>query len=130
MARIFITGSTDGLGHAAAGALLDAGHQVVVHARNHERLAAVHGLVAQGADAVVGDLSDLDQTRNLADQVNRFGRMDAVIHNAGVQSGPQVLPVNVVAPYLLTALIDRPDRLIYLSSSMHRSGRPDLTGVD
>jgi NAD(P)-dependent dehydrogenase (short-subunit alcohol dehydrogenase family) len=62
--------------------------------------------------------------------VNRLGRMDAVIHNAGVIRGPHVLPVNVVAPYLLTALIHRPERLIYLSSSMHRGGRPSLTGMD
>lgn len=74
--------------------------------------------------------SDLDETRRVAEQVNRLGQMDAVIHNAGVYTGPQVLPVNVVAPYLLTALIDRPQRLIYLSSSEHRGGRPNLAGID
>lgn len=62
--------------------------------------------------------------------MNRLGRLDAVIHNAGVYTGPHVLPVNVVAPYLLTVLIDRPQRLVYLSSSEHRSGRPNLTGID
>ncbi|AKV00283.1 daunorubicin C-13 ketoreductase [Labilithrix luteola] len=56
--------------------------------------------------------------------------MDAVIHNAGVYSGPSVLPVNVVAPYVLTVLIQRPKRLVYLSSGMHRSGRPALDGMD
>lgn len=130
MARVLITGSTDGLGHAAAAALLDGGHQVVVHARNPQRLSAVHELAEQGAEAVVGDLSDLDETRAVADHVNRLGRMDAVIHNAGVLSGLQVLPVNVVAPYLLTARIDRPERLIYLSSGLHRGGRPDVSGRD
>jgi hypothetical protein len=39
----------------------------------------------------------------VADKVNQLGRVDAVIHNAGVYSGPQIPPVNVVAPYLLTA---------------------------
>jgi NAD(P)-dependent dehydrogenase (short-subunit alcohol dehydrogenase family) len=130
MARVFITGSADGLGRATAQTLLDDGHEVVVHARNGDRLAAVRDLLNRGAAAVVGDLSDAEQTRNLAGQVNRLGRMDAVIHNAGVISGPHVLPVNVVAPYLLTALIHRPQRLIYLSSSMHRSGRASLTGID
>jgi NAD(P)-dependent dehydrogenase (short-subunit alcohol dehydrogenase family) len=80
--------------------------------------------------AVVGDLSDLDQTRGVADQVNRLGPLDAVIHNAGVITGPDVLPVNVVASYLLTALIHRPQRLVYLSSSMHRGGRASLAGMD
>jgi NAD(P)-dependent dehydrogenase (short-subunit alcohol dehydrogenase family) len=130
IARVFITRSADGLGRAATQTLLDDGHEVVVHVRNKDRLTAVHDLLARGAAAVVGDLSDLEQTRDVAAQVNRLGRMDAVIHNAGVMSGPHVLPVNVVAPYLLTALIDRPQRLIYLSSSMHRGGRASLTGMD
>jgi len=41
MARVFITGSADGLGRAAAQTLLDDGHEVVVHARNSDRLEAV-----------------------------------------------------------------------------------------
>ena len=130
MARVFITGSADGLGRAAAQTLLNDGHEVVVHARNRDRLTAVRDLLDRGAAAVVGDLSDLEQTRGLARDVNRLGRLDAVIHNAGVYTGPHVLPVNVVAPYLLTALIHRPQRLVYLSSSEHRSGRPSLTGID
>ena len=130
MTRVFITGSADGLGRAGAQTLLEDGHEVVVHARSRERLAAVRDLLDRGAAAVVGDLSDLEETRDVADQVNRLGRMDAVIHNAGVISGPHVLPVNVVAPYLLTALIDRPQRLVYLSSGMHRGGRASLSGID
>jgi NAD(P)-dependent dehydrogenase (short-subunit alcohol dehydrogenase family) len=130
IARVFITGSADGLGRAAAQTLLDDGHEVVVHARNSGRLTAVRDLVDRGAAVVVGDLSDLDQTRGIAADVNHLGRMDAVIHNAGVYTGPQVLPVNIVAPYLLTALIDRPQRLVYLSSGAHRSGRASLTGID
>src|SRR3954471_4764584 len=100
MARVFITGSADGLGRAAAQTLLDDGHEVVVHARNSDRLTAVRELVDRGAAAVVGDLSDLEQTRGVAGGVNRLGRMDAVIHNAGVYTGPHVLPVNIVAPYV------------------------------
>jgi NAD(P)-dependent dehydrogenase (short-subunit alcohol dehydrogenase family) len=130
MARVFITGSADGLGRAAAQTLLGHGHEVAVHARNQDRLTAVRDLLDRGAAGVVGDLSDPGETRGVADQVNRLGRMDAVIHNAGVIGGPHVLPVNVVAPYLLTALIDRPQRLVYLSSGMHRGGRASLAGID
>lgn len=129
MARIFITGSTDGLGRAAAQSLLGDGHHVVVHARSVGRLAAVEDLLDCGVLSVVGDLSDIGQTRDVADQVNRLGPMDAVVHNAGVLNGPHVFGVNVVAPYLLTALIHRPHRLIYLSSGLHRGGRADLTGL-
>src|SRR3954464_1255529 len=130
MARIFITGSADGLGRETARTLLAGGHDVVVHARSEQRLANVRDLLERGAEAVMGDLADPDQTREIAEQVNRLGRMDAVIHNAGVYSGATILPVNVVAPYLLTALIHRPHRLVYLSSGMHRGGRADLAGMD
>jgi NAD(P)-dependent dehydrogenase (short-subunit alcohol dehydrogenase family) len=114
----------------AAEALLGDGHEVIVHARSAERLAAVGALLDRGASAVVGDLADVDQTRAVADQVDRLGALDAVIHNAGVMRGPHVLGVNVVAPYLLTALIRSPRRLVYLSSDMHHGGRPDVAGLD
>ena len=130
MTRVFITGSADGLGRLAAQTLLDDGHEVVVNTRDRNRLSAVRDLVDRGATAIVGDLSDAEQMRRIARDVNRLGRMDAVIHNAGVYTGPQVIPVNTVAPYLLTALIDRPQRLIYLSSGAHRSGRANLDGID
>lgn len=130
MAHVFVTGSADGLGRLAAQTLLDDGHDVVVHVRNSGRLEAVRDLVEHGAAVVVGDLVDIEQTRDIAREVNNLGRMDAVIHNAGVYTGPHVLPVNVVAPYVLTALIDRPQRLVYLSSGEHRSGRANVAGND
>jgi NAD(P)-dependent dehydrogenase (short-subunit alcohol dehydrogenase family) len=130
MARVLITGSAGGLGRLAAESVLDGGHDVIVHARNDDRLDTMRDLVARGAATVVGDLADLEQTRDVAGQVNQLSPVDAVIHNAGVLSGPSVLPVNVVAPYLLTGLIRRPKRLVYLSSSMHRGGRARLTGMD
>ena len=133
MARIFITGSADGLGRAAAETLLGDGHEVIVHARSTQRLTAVNDLIDGGASAVVGDLADLDQTQAVAEQVNRLGRVDAVIHNAGIYSGRHIMPVNIVAPYLLTALIDRPQRLVYLSSGSTTADEPTWpawTGAD
>ena len=128
--RAFIIGSADGLGQATARTLLAQGHDVVVHVRSQARLSAVKERMDHGALATIGDLSDLAQIRDLARQVNAIGPMDAIVHNAGIISGAQVLVVNVVAPYLLTALIQRPERLIYLSSSMHRGGRASLDGMD
>jgi len=140
MARIFITGSTDGLGRAAARALIDAGHEVVLHARSHERASAIEDLAARSAGVVIGDLSDAAETRSVADQVNTIGRMDAVIHNAGAYSTkgrsptpeghPTIMAVNTLAPYVLTALIERPRRLVYLSSGMHRDGTSSLQDID
>ncbi len=130
MARIFITGSADGLGRAAADTLLANGHDVIVHARSRDRLEAVRALLDRGGAGVVGDLADPAQVRDVARQVNARGVPDAVIHNAAVLRGPDLLAVNVVAPYLLTALIQRPRRLVYISSGMHSGGRPTLHGVD
>ena len=140
MRRIFITGSTDGLGRAAATTLIDAGHQVVLHARSKQRAETLKDLAPRAAAVVTGDLASDAQTRDLADQVNRIGRMDAIIHNAGIfregargqtpEGHAKVLAVNVLAPYLLTGLITRPDRLIYLSSSMHFGGEGPLRDID
>ena len=128
MKRILITGSTDGVGRATAEALIDDGHHVVVHARSTARLAALQPLIDRGAEAIVGDLGELDEVHDLVGQANSLGPFDAVIHNAGVLHGA-VLPVNVTAPYLMTALVPA-SRHVYLSSSMHRGGHPDLSGVD
>ncbi|MFI6624686.1 SDR family NAD(P)-dependent oxidoreductase [Streptomyces sp. NPDC050528] len=130
MSRLLVTGSADGLGRATADALLSAGHDVVVHARNQERAAALNFLVNRGAQLVVGDFANPDAVRYLAARLNDADPLDAVIHNAGVWNGPAVMPVNVIAPYLLTALLPGPRRMVYLSSSSHLSGRPSLAGVN
>lgn len=140
MATIFITGSTDGLGRAAAQSLLDQGHRVVLHARSADRAAALGGLASRAAGLVLGDLRSTAETRSIADQVNAIGRMDAVIHNAGVYSRPsrgatpeghaETLAINTLAPYMLTALIERPGRLVYLSSGLHRGGEGSLDDLD
>ena len=139
MARIFITGSTDGLGRAAARTLIDEGHKVVLHARSRERASALDDLASRAAGVVVGDLSSAAETRSIAAQVNAIGKMDAVIHNAGISSTmdrsptpeghPTILAVNMLAPYMLTTLIERPRRLVYLSSSMHRGGAASLADI-
>jgi NAD(P)-dependent dehydrogenase (short-subunit alcohol dehydrogenase family) len=129
MARVFVTGSAGGLGRHAAAALLDEGHEVVVHARDGGRLASVEDLLARGAVPVTGDLSSHEATVGVAAHVNALGVMDAVIHNAAVFTGTGILAVNVLAPYLLTCLIDRPGRLVYLSSGMHRGGRAALAAL-
>ena len=140
MARIFITGSTEGLGRAAAQALIAQGHQVVLHARSERRASAVADLAPRSAGVVVGDLGSAAETRSIAAQVNSVGRMDAVIHNAGIYSTrdrsatpeghANILAVNTLAPYMLTALIERPRRLICLSSGMHRGGVGPLDDID
>jgi NAD(P)-dependent dehydrogenase (short-subunit alcohol dehydrogenase family) len=128
MARIFITGSADGLGQLAAKALITQGHQVVLHARNEKRGQEALSK-APGAEGVVtADLSSMDETKQLASKVNALGRFDAVIHNAGVYQAPaeEIFAINTLAPYILTCLIQKPKRLIYLSSGMHLQGRPKL----
>lgn len=130
MSRILVTGSADGLGRLAAESLLSAGHAVVVHARNQERATSLQALIEGGADLVVGDFADRDAVRRVAAELNAAEPLDAVIHNAGVWSGRAVMPVNIIAPYLLTVLLPGPRRLVYLSSGSHFGGRPSLGGVD
>ncbi|WP_128923786.1 SDR family NAD(P)-dependent oxidoreductase [Bradyrhizobium guangxiense] len=140
MATIFITGSTDGLGRAAAQSLLDQGHRVVLHARSAERVDALGELKSRSHGIVIGDLRSAAETKDIADQVNAIGRMDAIIHNAGVYTRPgrgatpeghaETLAINTLAPYMLTALIQRPGRLVYLSSGLHRGGEGSLDDLD
>src|ERR1700691_1597804 len=137
MARIFITGSADGLGRMAAELLIEQGHRVVLHARNQARADETKRNVPKAETVVIGDLSTIAQTRKVAEQVNALGTFDAVIHNAGIgyreprriatEDGlPQVFAVNTLAPYILTALIKKPKRLVYLSSGLHRNGDASL----
>ncbi len=137
MARVFITGSSDGLGRMAAQLLIEQGHSVVLHARNEKRAQEAHAAVPKAEGVVVGDLTSIAQTRKVAEQVNELGAFDAVIHNAGIgyresrriatEDGlPHLFAVNTLAPYILTALIERPKRLVYLSSGLHRNGDASL----
>lgn len=140
MSRIFITGSTDGLGLAAARTLMAEGHEVVLHARSSKRAATLSDLATRSAGVVIGDLGSAAETRAIAVQVQKIGRMNAVIHNAGIYLEPgrgmtpeghaKTLAVNTLAPYTLTVLIERPDRLIYLSSGMHRGADGSLRDID
>jgi NAD(P)-dependent dehydrogenase (short-subunit alcohol dehydrogenase family) len=139
MARVLVTGSSDGLGQMAAQRLTASSHEVVLHARNTDRARQAIEAVPSARHVIVGDLSSIADTRALADQANAIGPFDAVIHNAGVgyREPPtetvdgleHVFAINVVAPYLLTSLIRPPQRLVYLSSGMHRGGDPSLADL-
>src|SRR5271156_6846522 len=141
MARVFITGSSDGLGLTAAQLLVEQGHSVVLHARSQQRADETKNKLTAAESVVIGDLTSIAQTRHVADQVNKLGTFDAVIHNAGIgyrepkrivtEDGlAHVLAVNTIAPYILTALITRPKRLVYLSSVLHEDGDPSLNDLN
>lgn len=131
MARIFITGSADGLGQMAAKLLIDQGHQVVLHARNAERGRDAVKKTPGASNVLTADLASIAETKALVEKVNQSGAFDAVIHNAGVYqaSAKDIFTVNTLAPYILTCLIHKPKRLIYLSSGLHLQGRPNLENV-
>jgi NAD(P)-dependent dehydrogenase (short-subunit alcohol dehydrogenase family) len=135
MARVLITGSADGLGLELGRELDSGGHEVVLHGRSAERAAQAAAAVPGALGAVAGDLASVSETRQLAEQAEKLGPYDGVVHNAGVgfrdtrqvtEDGVEhVFAVNVLAPYVLTALVPAP-RLIYLSSGLHQRGHPDL----
>lgn len=128
MARIFITGSADGLGQLSAKLLAEKGHQVVLHARSPARGRDAMRKVPGAENVLTGDLSSIEETTRLADQINALGSFDAVIHNAGVYqvSAKDIFSVNTLAPYILTCLIQKPKRLIYLTSGLHLQGHAKL----
>jgi NAD(P)-dependent dehydrogenase (short-subunit alcohol dehydrogenase family) len=137
MAKVFITGSSDGLGLLAGRQLVAQGHKVVLHARNEERAVATRRSLPECKDVLIGDLSTIAAMEFVASQANARGRFDAVIHNVGTgyndreryltsDNLSRIFAVNVLAPYVLTARMRVPDRLIYLSSGMHTGGDPDL----
>jgi len=128
MSRVFITGSADGLGQLAANALISQGHKVVLHARNAARGNEALARVAGAETVVTADLTSIDETIQLAEKVNASGKFDAIIHNTAVYnaSAKDLFAVNTLAPYILTCLIQKPERLIYLSSDMHQSGSSKL----
>jgi NAD(P)-dependent dehydrogenase (short-subunit alcohol dehydrogenase family) len=135
MARIFITGSSDGLGSLAAQALVKRGHKVYLHARSEKRAQDAMKACPGAESVLVADLSKLEETKKLADEANRLGTFDCVIHNAGLYHGgyrktdfgmPSLTMVNSVAPYVLTCLMHKPKRLLFLSSGMHSGGDASL----
>ena len=128
MARIFITGSSDGLGQLAAKKLVDMGHRVVLHGRNEDRGKDALNQVPGAEKVLSADLSKMEEIKRLAKEVNESGHFDAIIHNAGINqgSGDLIFTVNTLAPYILTCLIRKPGRLIYLSSGSHLSGDSNL----
>jgi NAD(P)-dependent dehydrogenase (short-subunit alcohol dehydrogenase family) len=139
MARVFISGSSDGLGLMAGRFLAEQGHQVVLHARNGGRASDSKRAVRQAEAVVVGDLETIAGAKGVAEQVNGLGHFDAVIHNAAVgyrephrvtgDGLPHLFAINTLAPYILTAMIARPTRLIYLSSGMHRGADAHLSDI-
>src|SRR6202161_4720212 len=140
MARVFVTGSADGVGLMAGRLLMEQGLSVVLHARNDAR-AEVARKGAPGAEGViVGDLSTLAGMKSVAEKANASGRFDAVIHNAALgdkeprrvetaDGFAHVFAVNSLAPFVLTALMERPKRLVYVSSQLHQSGDASLRDV-
>lgn len=139
MSRIFISGSSTGLGLMAAELLVQQGHQVVLHARNVSRAEDAQRALPQAEAVVVGDLETIAGARETALRVNDLGHFDAVIHNAAVgyneahrvtRDGlPHVFAINTLSSYILTALIERPQRLVYLSSGMHHHVRANLDDI-
>lgn len=129
MARILITGSTDGFGLETARHLVHRKHAVYLHARNAERAAHAQAQCPDAAGVFVADLTSLAETKRMADEANATGPFDAVILNAGMMRGPfRKTPdtgaaasvfVNVAAPYVLASLLHRPKRLVFIASKLH-----------
>jgi NAD(P)-dependent dehydrogenase (short-subunit alcohol dehydrogenase family) len=127
MANVFITGSADGLGQLAVEALINEGHEVVLHARNAERGREALKKIKGASKVLTADLSNMEETKILAEQVNSLGAFDAVIHNAGVYraSGKDIFAVNTLAPYILNFCRQHPGS-IYIDVFNSKTETPGL----
>jgi NAD(P)-dependent dehydrogenase (short-subunit alcohol dehydrogenase family) len=125
----------------AATLLNDAGHQVVLHARNEARAAEAAAALPNAHGVVVGDLSSIRGMTEVAEAANATGPFDAVIHNAGVSNRESrrietedglshVLAINALAPYVLTAVMAPAQRLVYVASGLHRNGDSTLEDLN
>jgi len=143
MVRVFITGSTDGIGQAAAKLLIDQGHEVFLHARNADRAASAQKALPAAKGVLIGDLKSIKETKKLAQDAKAAGPFDAIVHNAGIGYGSTssrevtsdgisaVFAVNTLAPYILTCLMDKPtSRLLFMSSDSHWGGDGSLRGAE
>jgi len=139
MSRIFISGSSAGLGLMAGELLINQGHRVVLHARNAARAEDAKRALPSAEAVVAGDLGTIAGAKEVAARVNDLGRFDVVIHNAavGYREGhhlttdglPHVFAINTLSAYVLTALVERPRRLVYLSSGMHHHADANLDDI-
>lgn len=114
-----VTGASSGLGARFARVLDAAGAHVVVVARRRARLGEVAGTLTGDALVVAADLTDDDQREEaVAVALDRFGRIDVLVNNAGRSDPMRALdePVghfrasielNLVAPFALSRLVAR-----------------------
>jgi len=136
--RILITGSSDGLGLLTAKLLAKNSHQVTLHARNASRASDAFSACPSAHNCLTGDLSTIAGIKAFAQEANKHGPYDAVMHNAGLYLGPfratedglpALVAVNTVAPYILSCLMAKPSRLIFVSSGLHQNGNAALTDI-
>jgi NAD(P)-dependent dehydrogenase (short-subunit alcohol dehydrogenase family) len=136
---ILVTGATDGLGRALAGALAARGATVLLHGRSQERLEDTRRELAAAAGNVgsyIADFAALDDVRRLAGAVEqRHERLDLLVNNAGIGGGKNGtreesvdgyelrFAVNYLAPFLLTKLLlpllrrSEPARIVNVASA-------------
>jgi len=145
---VIITGASSGIGKALAGAFAKGGFNVVLAARSGEMLkSAVDGLnLNKGSFLIVEtDVSDESQCRRLVEQaVEKFGRIDVLINNAGVSMRAlfaeldlsvirKVMDVNFwgavyCTKYALPYLLENKGSVIGISSVAGKKGLPGRTG--
>jgi NAD(P)-dependent dehydrogenase (short-subunit alcohol dehydrogenase family) len=133
---ILITGSTDGIGLETAKMLVTAGHLILLHGRNPEKLGGVEKALSTlpgdgRVECYVADLSRMEDVEAFAKAVtDQHERLDVLINNAGIFKTPDTVTpdgldvrfvVNTIAPYLLTRrllpLLGPSGRVVNLSSA-------------
>jgi short-subunit dehydrogenase len=84
VARILITGSSESIGLMASELFADADHVVTLHARNEQRAADAQQSLRAAKYVVIDDASCMEAIRQVAEQADTLGLVDAIIHNVGI----------------------------------------------
>jgi len=135
---IVVTGATSGLGLQATRALAGAGAHVVLAVRDTDRGELVAADIAGDTDVHRLDVSDPTSVRQFARSWSQ--PLDVLINNAGIMTPPQrhstdgvelQMATNHLGPFLLTTLLlpQITDRVVSVSSQLHRRARLDLTDL-
>ena len=93
---VLITGASTGIGFAVARAFLDRGYNLVLNSRDPGRLEAAYEALGRPDNAllVAGDVSDKAVGQQMVDAaLEKFGRVDVLVNNAGVFSPKPFLDV-------------------------------------
>jgi len=141
---VLVTGGGTGIGKAIAQRFIDLGAFIVITGRRESKLSSAIDELGKNASYIVGDVSEPGVPKNMIQEtVEKYGRLDVVVNNAGIGSGGLLIDVtdseiesvfktNLFAPLALTRealpeLIKTKGSVINISSTLSKGVMPQIS---